>query len=228
MTVIALSEIAKTYGEVRALHGVSLTLQRGEVHALLGENGAGKSTLLGDPLGAGAAGSGEIAVDGLPTTLGSPADALAAGIATVYQHFTLVPPMTVAENLRLAVSGDALDRPRRAARPPSPASASRCRSPPRRGNMTVGQRHGWRSPRPCSARPRVLLLDEPTSVLAGAEIDRFLALIRAIADPARRSSWSRTSWTRRWTVADRVTVLRRRQVSGEIELAGIPVVDRYA
>ena len=104
MTVIALTDIGKRYGEVHALRDVSLTLHRGEVHALLGENGAGKSTLLGILSGLVQPDSGTIAIDGFPTILPTPADSFRAGIATVYQHFTLVPPLTVAENLRLGLS----------------------------------------------------------------------------------------------------------------------------
>src|SRR6187551_1255450 len=80
MTVVALSDITKSFGEVLALHGVSLTLQRGEVHALLGENGAGKSTLLGILSGLAQPDAGTIALDSFPIRFETPADALAAGI----------------------------------------------------------------------------------------------------------------------------------------------------
>ena len=87
MTVIALTDIGKRYGEVHALRDISLTLHRGEVHALLGENGAGKSTLLGILSGLVQPDSGTIAIDGFPTILPTPADSFRAGIGYQNQDY---------------------------------------------------------------------------------------------------------------------------------------------
>ena len=94
--------ISKQFGSVRALEDVSLKLARGSVHALLGENGAGKSTLVKCIMGYYSADVGQVLVNGVAADIKSPRDAAALGIGMVYQHFTLVDNMTVAENLVLA------------------------------------------------------------------------------------------------------------------------------
>jgi simple sugar transport system ATP-binding protein len=227
MTTISLSGISKRFGDVQALDDVSLTISAGEVHALLGENGAGKSTLLGILSGLVRPDSGEILIDGQPALLESPADALHAGIATVYQHFTLVPPLTVAENLQLAVSGT-----RRIERDELRAHLRQQGVAVALGrtveSLTVGQRQGLEIAKALLHAPRVLLLDEPTSVLAGPEISRLLHTIRAIAGRGTAVVLVTHKLDEALEIADRVTVLRGGEVSGEIALTGIPVVDRYA
>ena len=120
--------ISKQFGTVRALENVSLKLARGSVHALLGENGAGKSTLVKCIMGYYSADVGQVLVNGVAAHIKSPRDAAALGIGMVYQHFTLVDNMTVAENLVLArpsirSSSTGPPRPRR-----SPTSWRGCRS----------------------------------------------------------------------------------------------------
>ena len=98
--------LTKRFGTFTALENVSLDVTPGSVHALLGENGAGKSTLVKCIMGYYAADAGTGAIDGTPVTIANPKDAHRLGLGMVYQHFTLVPSMTVAENLvmsRLAV-----------------------------------------------------------------------------------------------------------------------------
>ncbi|MCB0040304.1 MAG: sugar ABC transporter ATP-binding protein, partial [Caldilinea sp.] len=94
--------IAKAYGPVVALRTVDMTVRRGEIHALLGANGAGKSTLVKILAGVQGADAGTVTVDGRPVRFGTPADAIAAGIATVFQDPALIPDLTVAQNLRLS------------------------------------------------------------------------------------------------------------------------------
>ena len=94
---VELRNVDKAFYGVKANEDVDFQLRRGEVHALLGENGAGKSTLCSILAGLYRADAGEMEVEGVPTTFKSPKDALAAGIGMVYQHFRLVPNLTVAE-----------------------------------------------------------------------------------------------------------------------------------
>ena len=98
---LRLHEIAKSFGSTRALDGASLSVRPGTVHALLGENGAGKTTLMRIAFGLVQPDGGEILIDGRPTTIRSPRDAIGAGIGMVHQHFTNVGAMTVAENIFL-------------------------------------------------------------------------------------------------------------------------------
>ena len=218
MTVLAITNLTKSFGALRALFEVTMTLQRGEVHALLGENGAGKSTLLSILSGVLQPDSGSIAIDGFETTFARPVDALEAGMATVYQHFTLVPNLTVAENLRLGLSrfgwlGNAeLTRRLDALGLVLPLDK-------RVEALPVGQRQLVEIAKALLGKPRILLLDEPTSVLAGAEIEQLLELIRSIAAHGTAIILVTHKLDEALAVANRVTVLRRGRVTGEINLA---------
>src|SRR5438270_659171 len=98
---LELRGIVKTFGELRANDGVDLAVEWGRVHALLGENGAGKSTLMNVVYGLTTPDSGEIVFDGRPVVIHGPQDAIRLGIGMVHQHFMLIPPLTVAENIIL-------------------------------------------------------------------------------------------------------------------------------
>lgn len=100
--LLATTSMAKSYGSVVALRSVDMVVQRGEIHALLGANGAGKSTLVKILAGVVSADTGEMTVDGKPVRFQSPAEAIHAGIATVFQDPALIPHLTVAQNLRLS------------------------------------------------------------------------------------------------------------------------------
>jgi simple sugar transport system ATP-binding protein len=103
--------VTKHFGAVTALDGASLAVRAGTLHAVLGENGAGKTTLLRVAFGMLAPDGGEVRVDGVGRRFASPADALRDGVAMVHQHFTIVPAMTVAENVALGRSGRYERRP---------------------------------------------------------------------------------------------------------------------
>src|SRR5215217_4894421 len=107
---IELIGINKRFGEVHANKDVSLTVRKGEIHGIVGENGAGKSTLMSILYGFYEADSGEIRVDGRPVAIRSSADAIRLGIGMVHQHFMLVEPLTVVENVMLGAEGGALLR----------------------------------------------------------------------------------------------------------------------
>ncbi|HEX5498049.1 MAG TPA: ATP-binding cassette domain-containing protein, partial [Thermomicrobiales bacterium] len=102
--VVAMRDISKRFGPVQANDRISLDIWPGEIHAVLGENGAGKTTLMSILAGMYQPDAGEILIDGAPTRIDSPADALHKGIGTVYQHFTLVPNLSVIENVVLGAN----------------------------------------------------------------------------------------------------------------------------
>src|SRR6187397_154415 len=100
--LLATANMAKSYGSVVALRSVDMSVRRGEIHALLGANGAGKSTLVKILAGVQSADTGVMTVDGKAMTFHTPADAIAAGIATVFQDPALIPHLTIKQNLRLS------------------------------------------------------------------------------------------------------------------------------
>src|SRR5215216_6154926 len=99
--MLELRNITKTFGSVTANNDVSIKIEKGTIHAIVGENGAGKSTVMRIAYGFYTADSGEIFVDGKPVSIKNPHDAIALGIGMVHQHFMLVDTMTVAENIIL-------------------------------------------------------------------------------------------------------------------------------
>ncbi len=108
--MLELKNITKTFGNVVANNDVSIKIEKGTIHAIVGENGAGKSTIMRIAYGFYNADSGEILVDGKPVSIKNPHDAIALGIGMVHQHFMLVDTMTVAENIILgAETGSAVN-----------------------------------------------------------------------------------------------------------------------
>ena len=176
----------KSFGDVRALDGVSVRFEPGSFHALLGENGAGKSTLVKCLMGFHAADSGSIRVDGEPRTIRDPRAAHAAGLGMVYQHFTLVPSMTVAENLILARTDLAAVIDWRAERRAIDAFLGRMPfsldpdAPAR--SLAAGEKQKLEILKQLYLGVRVLILDEPTSVLTPQEADEVLSHARRLAD----------------------------------------------
>ncbi len=184
--LVEMLDMKKSFGAVRALDGVSARFEPGSFHALLGENGAGKSTLVKCLMGFYAADSGTIRIGGEARAIHDPRAAHAAGLGMVYQHFTLVPSMTVAENLVLARADlpavidwrverkriDAfLERMPFRLDPDAPATA-----------LAAGEKQKLEILKQLYLGVRVLILDEPTSVLTPQESDEVLSHARRLAD----------------------------------------------
>ncbi|MCZ8096733.1 MAG: ABC transporter ATP-binding protein [Burkholderiales bacterium] len=212
--------LTKRFGDFVALDAVDLGVRPGTVHALLGENGAGKSTLVKCLVGYHRPDAGSILVDGRERDVGSPQAARALGVGMVYQHFTLVPSMTVAENFALARGGlkAVVDWPSTIAAMRRfldttpftlplevPVSA-----------LAAGQKQKAEILKQLYADNRLLILDEPTSVLAPDEADEVLGAIRSMAHAGRLTVVMITHKFREVAAfADDVTVLRRgRRVAG--------------
>ena len=209
-TLLQLRDIHKTFGDVRALSGVRLDVRAGEVHALLGENGAGKSTLMHIAYGMLQPESGELLVRGKAQRFHSPRDARAAGIGMVHQHFTSIPALTVAENIALLTGWPV--RPRElAARvreltqrlglPLDPAA--------RAAALPVALLQRLEIVKALASDAQVLLLDEPTAVLAPAEAEELLQRARAFAEAGGAVVLITHKLEEALRAAGRVTVLRR-------------------
>jgi simple sugar transport system ATP-binding protein len=217
---LAAEGIAKSFGSLVVLEDVSLVLPPGRFHALLGENGAGKSTLVKCIMGYQPADAGRILIDGVPVKIASTRAAQALGIGMVYQHFTLVPNMTVAENLVMArpdlpvvidwaKENDAL----RTFMKGMPFQIDPTRVV---RSLAAGERQKLEILKQLYLGTRILILDEPTSVLTPSEADEVLGMLGTMARAKKISVLMITHKFREVTTfADEVTVLRRGRVSGQ-------------
>ena len=184
--------LTKRFGAFTALDGVSLGVRPGTVHALLGENGAGKSTLVKCVVGYHKPDDGAVMLDGREHDIASPAVARELGIGMVYQHFTVVPGLTVAENLLLARGHLPLVLDWRAARAEleeffrtTPFQLPLDATPL---DLSAGEKQKLEILKQLFLRPRLLILDEPTSVLTPQEADEVLGAARRARTPAPAAS----------------------------------------
>jgi simple sugar transport system ATP-binding protein len=209
--------IVKAFPGVLANDHVDFELRRGEVHALLGENGAGKSTLMNILAGLYRPDEGEIRVDGRPVVFGSPRDAISAGLGVVHQHFTLVPSQTVTENILLG-----LDHPRfllheRRSETEVAELAARfgMRVEPRARiwQLSVGEQQRVEILKMLYRGARILIMDEPTAVLAPQEADELFATLRSMTAEGRSVVFISHKLGEVLAIADRVTVMRRGKVT---------------
>jgi ribose transport system ATP-binding protein len=186
--ILELSGITKTFGGVEALRGVDFALSAGEIHGLVGENGAGKSTLMKIIAGVHAEFSGRFVLDGRETRFRSVRDARAAGIAMVHQELSVVPDLSVAENVflgaqptnRLGVvqwrrmAREAREQLARFGIDADPLS--------RLGDLPIGLQQLIEIARVLSSGARIIILDEPTSALSPPEVERLFATLRRLRD----------------------------------------------
>jgi simple sugar transport system ATP-binding protein len=181
--LLALDGLSKRFGTLQALQDVSLELHPGEIHCLLGENGAGKSTLCNLVFGVHAPDAGGMTLAGAAFSPRSPADALSQGIAMVHQHFSLVPDMTVLDNLLLGQARGVLDRKAGAARIAAMRERYGLALDPlaRVQELSVGERQRVEIVKCLMREPRLLVLDEPTAVLLPEEIEALLAVCTRVA-----------------------------------------------
>jgi ABC-type uncharacterized transport system ATPase subunit len=213
-SVLELIGIQKRFGPVQALRGADFVLAQGELHALLGENGAGKSTLMHVAYGLVRPDAGTIRVHGAAQRVSSPREARALGIGMVHQHFTSVPALTVAENVALfagwdvapkVLRGRTLELSERLGLPLDPDE--------RAGRLSVPLKQRLEIVKALAADARILLLDEPTAVLAPAEAEELLRMIRGFTTGGGSAVLITHKLDEAIRAADRVTVLRRGSVT---------------
>ena len=218
---IELLGINKHFGPVHANKDVSLTVRKGTIHGIIGENGAGKSTLMSILYGFYQADSGEIRVDGEPWPIRSPDDAIAAGIGMVHQHFMLVEPFTVLENLMLGCEGGwRLGEGRSAAR----AELERLEreyalevSPDAVvGDIPVGLQQRVEILKALYRGAGILILDEPTGVLTPQEADHLFRILGALRDQGKTVLLITHKLREIMAVTDYVTVMRQGQVVANV------------
>jgi ABC-type uncharacterized transport system ATPase subunit len=222
---LELRGITKVFGPVIANDDVSLVVEPGTIHALLGENGAGKSTLMNVLFGLYRPDGGQIVLDDEPVVFASPRSAMTAGIGMVHQHFMLVDVFTVLDNLLLGEEDTSGPRwlpmgwlARRRARARITEVAQRYHLPVPLdavvGELPVGVRQRVEILKSLLRRAQVLVLDEPTAVLTPAEADDLIVAMKGLRDAGTSIVFITHKLREVQEVADTVTVLRRGKVVG--------------
>jgi D-xylose transport system ATP-binding protein len=223
--LLSVRGLRKRFGAVEALTGVDLDLPAGVVTALVGDNGAGKSTLVKAIAGTHRVDEGAISLEGRPVHIGSPADAHALGITTVFQDLALCENLDVVANLYLGrelrrASLLATIRMERAAREllgSLDVRIGNIRAPV--SNLSGGQRQSVAIARALVAAPRVVLLDEPTAALGVEQTARVLQLIRRLRDRGLAVMVISHNLADVFQVSDRISVLRLGRNAGTFETA---------
>ena len=212
--VVSLRDVRKSFGPVEVLHGVDLDVLPGEVHVLAGENGAGKSTLVNILSGVHADFSGEIVFQGVPRRFTGPVDAARAGIATIHQELSLVPTMTVADNLFLG--HERTDRWGRVDFRVQEREAGRILEEAglevsvRRlvAELPVATQQMLEIARALARDAALLVLDEPTSALNEPEVEALFGRIARLRGAGRGIVYITHKMEEIYRLADRITVLR--------------------
>jgi general nucleoside transport system ATP-binding protein len=213
--VLELRGITKQFPGVLANDHIDFDLQRGEVHALLGENGAGKSTLMSILYGLYTADSGEILMNGKPVSISSPKDAINLGIGMVHQHFMLIPVMTVTENIVLANepvhAGVLLDENAAEKRVEEVARSFKFAVDPhaRVESITVGQQQRVEIMKALYRNADIVILDEPTAVLTPQEAQELFEILQTLTREGISIIFITHKLNEVLEIADRITVLRR-------------------
>jgi ribose transport system ATP-binding protein len=219
--LLVVEGVSKRYGGVQALNRVQFDLNYGEVHALVGENGAGKSTLIKVLGGIVPRDSGTITLEGSAVHFASPAEALEAGIAIIHQELSMLPTLTVMENLfmsRMSSRYGVLNWKEMAARAReamalvnldvSPSAIVR--------DLSISQRQMIEIARALSANARLIIMDEPNSSLSDAETERLFQLIRSLIERGIAIIYVSHKIDEVLTISDRISVLRDGHYVGTI------------
>ncbi len=227
INILEMKNITKTFpGGVIANKNINLKLRKGEVHTLLGENGAGKSTIMNILSGLYSPDSGNILINEKPVSLNSPKDAIKYGIGMVYQHFQLIPELSVVENVILGI------KQRREPFLDIKGSADRILEYSNKYNMgidpcamvwqlSVGQQQWVEIIKALYRGARILVLDEPTAVLIPQEIDQLFNMIRQFTAADFSVIFISHKINEVKEISDRITILRKGQKVNTVETSEV-------
>ena len=218
--LVEMHGIVKRFGDFTALHGVDLVVREGEIHALLGENGAGKSTLMNILYGLYHPDAGSIRLRGKDAAIRSPRDAIGLGIGMIHQHFMLIPPLTVAENVVLGDerSGPVLRRGAISARVKQLGEQFHISVDPdaRVEDLPLGLQQRVEILKVLYRGSDLLIFDEPTAVLTPQEVDELFTIVRTLRKQGKVIIFITHKLREVFAVTDRITVLRGGRNAGEL------------
>lgn len=225
--MLQMTNIAKRFGATRALQGVSLQCQRGEVLALIGENGAGKSTLMKVLSGAHQPDAGEMTLDGQPYRPPGPHEARRSGVAMIYQELNLAPDLSIEDNIMLGVErsryGWLSRRSQRGIVREALAQLGHAELDPtqKAGQLSVGMQQLAEIARAIVMNAQVIVFDEPTSSLPKRDVDKLFEVVQRLRDSGRAIIYISHFLEEVRRVADRYTVLRDGTSAGSGVLADV-------
>ena len=213
--------ISKRFGEVQANDHISLAIPNQSIHAIIGENGAGKSTVMNILYGFYAADEGEILIDGEPRPIGGPGDAIKLGLGMVHQHFMLVEPLTVTENIVLGAeptAGMSIDYRKARARVREISEQYGLKIDPDAhiANLSVGQQQRVEILKTLYRGARILILDEPTAVLTPQEVAEMFAILRGLREQGKTIIIITHKLAEVLALSDNITVMRDGKVVGNL------------
>jgi ABC-type uncharacterized transport system ATPase subunit len=223
---VEMRNIVKQFPGVLANDHISLTVEKGEIHGLLGENGAGKTTLMSILSGMSVPDEGEILLNGKPIQFGNCEDAIKQGIGMVHQHFMLVPVFTVAENIVLGnepCKGLQLDIREARARVNELSAEYGLKVDPDAiiRDISVGTQQRVEILKVLSRDAKIIILDEPTAVLTPQEVEEFYEVMRALREAGNTIIFITHKLQEIQDITDRTTVLRDGKVVGTVETKDI-------
>lgn len=229
--LLSVTDLGKRYPGITALQGVSFSAEAGEIHALVGANGAGKSTLMNLLSGATKPSTGQIYIGGKPVDFASPSDAQEAGVATVYQEFSLVPQLSVAKNIFLGREPGGrfglVDEAQLIAKARTLLEQYNIDLDPRVEvcELSVAQQQMVEIARALSFSSRILILDEPSAVLSLAEQRNLFDIMRALKAKGMLILYVSHRLEEIIAIVDTLTVLRNGQMVGSRPVAGLSISD---
>ena len=213
--------ITKRFASVTANDSVSLAIPAHTIHAIIGENGAGKSTIMNILYGFYSADEGEIFIDGVKRTIRNPHDAINLGLGMVHQHFMLVDPLTVTENIILGaepVAGIAIDykKARERVRNLSDQYGLKINPEARVEDLSVGQQQRVEILKTLYRGANILVLDEPTAVLTPQEVGEMFAILRSLKEQGKTIIIITHKLAEVLALSDNITVMRQGKVVGNL------------
>ena len=220
---LVLHEVRKSYGSAEVLHGVSLEAGYGQVVAIVGANGAGKSTLIKILAGAVPKDSGDLELDGKPLDLKEPRDAIRQGICTVYQELSLVPELSVTENLLMGVL------PKRRGLIDWNAARQRAKeiltsigfgtvdATAKTRDLSIAKQQMVEIAKALVSKPKILVLDEPSAVLSGSDLDSLYALVGQLRDQGTLVIYISHRLQEVLDLADRIVIMKDGNFVAELD-----------